>query len=144
MHITYIFVNEFIPEIFRDIFYLNLFQIIFHRIKKKNWFKINIRNRQFIIFANDPFLDFSIHAFYFSVIISENWKFNLGGAIIGREFKCLNEEHWYLFCKFEFKITKLRDIEHFIIFVQNLCKFICFREVQRLQRKSARLRLWSD
>lgn len=35
MHITYIFVNEFIPEIFRDIFYLNLFQIIFHRIKKK-------------------------------------------------------------------------------------------------------------
>lgn len=46
--------------------------------------------------------------------------------------------------RFEFKITKLRDIEHFIIFVQNLCKFICFREVQRLQRKSARLRLWSD
>lgn len=39
------------------------------------------------------------------------------------------------------RFTKLGDIEHFIIFIRNLCKFIYFREVRRLQRKSARLRL---
>lgn len=39
------------------------------------------------------------------------------------------------------RFTKLGDIEYFIIIIRNLCKFIYFREVRRLQRKSARLRL---